>query len=80
MATRKSNRPKNRMGRGMEPLRDTYHHGNLRKALVDAALEILQREGANALTLRGAARAAGVSQAAPYRHFADKEELLAAVA
>ena len=60
--------------------RASYHHGNLRAALIAAALHILQTEGVAALTLRGAARAAGVSQAAPYRHFADKEALLAAVA
>jgi AcrR family transcriptional regulator len=57
-----------------------YHHGNLRAALVEAALGLVQREGVEALTLRGAARLAGVSPAAPYRHFADKRALLAAVA
>lgn len=57
-----------------------YHHGNLRRALIDAALTLVEREGIDALTLRAAARRAGVSQAAPYRHFADKEALLAAVA
>ena len=57
-----------------------YHHGNLRRALLDAALVILETEGAAALSLREAARRAGVSHAAPYRHFADKEALLAAVA
>jgi AcrR family transcriptional regulator len=60
--------------------RETYHHGNLRSALIDAALRILNAGGVDALTLRATARAAGVSQAAPYRHFADKDELLAAVA
>lgn len=60
--------------------RDRYHHGNLRRALIDAALHILETEGVSALTLRAAARGAGVSPAAPYRHFADKEALLAAVA
>ncbi|HET7874509.1 MAG TPA: TetR/AcrR family transcriptional regulator [Methylomirabilota bacterium] len=60
--------------------RGRYHHGNLPRALVDAALRLVEREGAEALTLRGAARLAGVSQAAPYRHFADKQALLAAVA
>lgn len=62
------------------PRRDTYHHGDLRRALIDGALRILERQGVSALTLRAAARGAGVSQAAPYRHFADKEDLLAAVA
>ena len=57
-----------------------YHHGNLRRALLDGAIRLIGREGADALTLRAAARAAGVSQAAPYRHFKDKRELLAAVA
>jgi len=60
--------------------RDRYHHGDLRRALVDAALRLVRREGPRALTLRAAARLAGVSQAAPYRHFADKQALLAAVA
>jgi AcrR family transcriptional regulator len=60
--------------------RRPYHHGNLRAALVDAALELVEREGAEALTLRAVARAAGVSPAAPYRHFTDKRALLAAVA
>jgi AcrR family transcriptional regulator len=60
--------------------RRPYHHGNLRAALVDPALELVEREGAEALTLRAVARAAGVSPAAPYRHFTDKRALLAAVA
>jgi AcrR family transcriptional regulator len=60
--------------------RRPYHHGNLRAALVEAALALVTREGVEALTLRGAARLAGVSPAAPYRHFADKRALLAAVA
>lgn len=60
--------------------RDRYHHGDLRQALLDAAVALVEREGRRALTLRGVARLLGVSQAAPYRHFADKEALLAAVA
>lgn len=60
--------------------RKTYHHGDLRRAMVAAALDTLEREGAGALSLRGVARSAGVSQAAPYNHFADKDALLAAVA
>jgi AcrR family transcriptional regulator len=60
--------------------RRSYHHGNLRAALVEAALGLVTREGVEALTLRGTARLAGVSPAAPYRHFADKRALLAAVA
>ena len=57
-----------------------YHHGDLRRALLDAGLAILRTEGLDALTLRAAARAAGVSQTAPYRHFADRTALLAGVA
>src|SRR5262245_17606369 len=56
-----------------------YHHGDLRRALVDAATRIIEDEGPAGLTLREAARLAGVSVAAPYRHFADKDALLAAV-
>lgn len=57
-----------------------YHHGDLKAALVNAALEILREEGPEALTLRAVSRRVGVSQAAPYRHFADRRELVAAVA
>lgn len=56
-----------------------YHHGDLRRALLDASLKVLFESGAHALTLRAVARRAGVSHTAPYRHFADKDELLAAV-
>lgn len=58
----------------------SYHHGDLRNALIDAGLEILAKEGNKALSLREVARRAGVSHAAPYRHFADKEALVAAIA
>jgi AcrR family transcriptional regulator len=57
-----------------------YHHGNLREALIQAGVDILAEAGAPGLTLREAARRAGVSHNAPYRHFADKEALLAAIA
>src|SRR5580698_358539 len=57
-----------------------YHHGDLSRALVDAARRILEAEGAQALSLRAVAREAGVSPAAPYHHFKDKTELLEAVA
>lgn len=57
-----------------------YHHGELSGALLDAALRLVATGGTAALTLRAAARLAGVSQAAPYRHFTNKEALLAAVA
>jgi AcrR family transcriptional regulator len=57
-----------------------YHHGNLRAELLDKAIGQLQEMGAEELSLRALARAVGVSQTAPYRHFADKGELLAAMA
>ena len=57
-----------------------YHHGDLRAALVDAALTIVLNDGAAALSLRGVARAAGVSAMAPYHHFEDRAALVAAVA
>lgn len=57
-----------------------YHHGDLSRALVDAARRILEKEGPAALSLRAVAREAGVSPAAPYHHFKDKGELLEAVA
>jgi AcrR family transcriptional regulator len=57
-----------------------YHHGDLRDALIGAAQQILEAEGLAALSLRGVARRAGVSPAAPYHHFPDKQALLDAVA
>jgi len=57
-----------------------YHHGDLRNALIRAGQAILAEEGVAGLDLRKVARAAGVSHAAPYRHFADKQALLAAIA
>jgi AcrR family transcriptional regulator len=57
-----------------------YHHGNLRSALIQAALEIARDQGADRVSLRRVARQAGVSHAAPYHHFADRSALIAAVA
>lgn len=59
---------------------DDYHHGNLRQALLDAGEKLLEIEGVAGLSMRALARATGVSHAAPYRHFADKADLLAALA
>lgn len=63
----------------LEPEARPYHHGDLRRALVDAALDIVERDGLAALSLRAVAREAGVSPAAPYHHFKDKQELMVAV-
>jgi AcrR family transcriptional regulator len=57
-----------------------YHHGNLREALIDAALELIGAKGPAGFTIAEAARLAGVSPAAPYRHFRDAEALMAEVA
>ena len=57
-----------------------YHHGDLRASLIAAGLDILETQGIDHLSLRAAARATGVSQAAPYSHFDDKDALLAAIA
>jgi AcrR family transcriptional regulator len=58
----------------------TYHHGDLRRALIDAALEIVAEKDVNSVSLREVARRVGVSHTSPYRHFADKDALLAALA
>ena len=57
-----------------------YHHGNLKEALLRAALELIAQKGPAGFTFAEAARWAGVSPAAPYRHFRDRDELLANVA
>jgi AcrR family transcriptional regulator len=57
-----------------------YHHGDLRRALVEATSRLVEQYGQEGFTLRAAARLAGVSDGAPYHHFADRQALLAAVA
>lgn len=63
-----------------KPAIGNYHHGDLRNALLEAARAILEEEGLAALSLRAVARRAGVSHAAPYRHFANHEALLVELA
>jgi AcrR family transcriptional regulator len=58
----------------------SYHHGDLKNALIEAGLKTLAESGANGLSLRRVAELAGVSHSAPYAHFKDKEELIAAIA
>jgi len=60
--------------------RKSYHHGNLRQALVEATLSLITERGPQGFTLAEAARQAGVSAAAPYRHFKGRDELIAEVA
>jgi AcrR family transcriptional regulator len=61
------------------PKRDTYHHGDLRRALVEAGVELARRGGPGAVVLREATRLAGVAPSAAYRHFEDRRALLDAV-
>jgi AcrR family transcriptional regulator len=61
------------------PRKKSYHHGDLKNALIEAGAEILSKEGVGALSLRKVAQKAGVSHAAPYAHFADKQTLIAAI-
>jgi len=60
--------------------RKNYHHGDLKNTLIQAGIEILAKEGIGGLSLRKAARKAGVSHSAPYAHFTDKQNLIAAIA
>ena len=62
------------------PATQPYHHGNLRHALLDAAIRLIAEVGPAGFTLREVARRAGVSHNAPYRHFRDRDDLMAAVA
>ncbi len=63
----------------MSQARCNYHHGDLRNALIVAAAELIERDGTLDFSMAEAAASAWESAAAPYRHFADKEELLRAV-
>lgn len=58
---------------------DSYHHGNLRQALIDAGVRIINERGEEGLSLRGVAAACGVSHAAPYAHFRDKNDLVESI-
>jgi AcrR family transcriptional regulator len=69
-----------RSTRAVRKPRRPYHHGDLRRALLDEALVTIRAEGVGALTLRGIGARVGVSRTALYRHFADKHALLTAVA
>lgn len=61
-------------------IKAAYHHGDLRQALIVGALAVVERGGAEALSLRDLSESLGVSRAAPYRHFVDRDDLLACVA
>lgn len=61
------------------PRKKTYHHGDLKNALIEAGADILAKDGVGGLSLRKVAQKAGVSHTAPYAHFADKQALIAAI-
>lgn len=68
------------MTRRRDSTSSSYHHGDLRSALIDATIELVREIGLDAVTMRAVAKRAGVSEAAPYHHFANKAELLAGAA
>jgi len=71
-------KPRRRASRATAP--KPYHHGNLRRVLIDAALQLVGEGGAEAVSVREAARRAGVSPGAPFRHFPSRDALMQAVA
>ena len=79
MASAKKKRSENGPPKSNATHTKPYHHGDLRNALIESAVAILEKEGVQGLTLRKAAARAGVSHSAPYRHFAAKEALIAEI-
>src|SRR4051812_38814299 len=71
---------KPRRAPGRAPAPKSYHHGDLKRVLIEAALELVAEGGAEAVSVREAARRAGVSAGAPFRHFQNRTALIAAVA
>jgi AcrR family transcriptional regulator len=77
-AAKSATRPGRRATRATAPR--PYHHGDLRRVLIDAALQLVEEGGADAVSVREAARRAGVSPGAPFRHFPSRDALMQAVA
>ena len=77
-AARSAGKSRRRVGRAAAP--KPYHHGDLRRVLIDAALQLVGEGGAEAVSVREAARRAGVSPGAPFRHFPSRDALMQAVA
>src|SRR5271165_2056297 len=75
-----STKPRRRPARGPRHQPKRYHHGDLRRVLIDAALDLVEAGGAEGLSVREAARRAGVSPGAPFRHFESRAALMTAVA
>jgi AcrR family transcriptional regulator len=80
MAMTRQARPKRGAAPGRPPKKGPYHHGDLERALVDAAVDMIRKDGVQAFTLRSVGARVGVSRTALYRHFEDKAALLARVA
>lgn len=80
MTARSSSAKASDLRSGSDEASRAYHHGDLREALIAAAFAEVEAKGPDVVSLSALARRLGVSQAAPYRHFADREELLTAVA
>src|SRR5258708_23616495 len=78
MAKTAKKKPTRRAAPRQPPARRNYHHGNLRQALIDAALELVREGGGEAVSVREAARRAGVSPGAPFRHFPTRTALMTA--
>lgn len=68
------------VGAGKTKRRTSYHHGNLREALIDVTIELISRDGVAGVSISEACRQLGVSPGAPYRHFADRGDLLTEIA
>jgi AcrR family transcriptional regulator len=77
-ASKSAARPRRRASRAPEP--KPYHHGDLRRVLIEAALQLVSEGGMDAVSVREAARRAGVSPGAPFRHFPSRDALMQAVA
>src|ERR1700761_758442 len=78
--TKREIKPRGRAAPARPPQRKPYHHGDLRRALIDAGSQLIEERGVEQLSMRETARRAGVSPGAPFRHFASREELMTAVA
>ncbi|NOD78704.1 MULTISPECIES: TetR/AcrR family transcriptional regulator [unclassified Ruegeria] len=78
MSSTEKNRPTNKQAAGLSVSKKAYHHGDLRAALIEATRQLVEEKGPDSFSVSEACRRAGVSTAAPYKHFKDKTEMLVA--
>ncbi|WP_170789593.1 TetR/AcrR family transcriptional regulator [Ruegeria lacuscaerulensis] len=78
MSSTEKNHPTNRQAAGLSVSKKAYHHGDLRAALIEATRQLVEEKGPESFSVSEACRRAGVSTAAPYKHFKDKTEMLVA--